>query len=70
LPRMLRRLKAEFGNQISIVNLFQYPTVASLSAFMNSKSSVDDSLEKRRELAGKQRALLQRKKRGPHVGRI
>jgi amino acid adenylation domain-containing protein len=63
LPRMLRQLKADFGNQLSIVNLFQYPTVAALADFMNTNIDSGASLDKRRALASKQRASLLRKKK-------
>jgi amino acid adenylation domain-containing protein len=63
LPRMLRRLKVDFGKQLSIVNLFQYPTVAALAAFMNTKIDTGVSIDKRRTLASKQRATLLRKKK-------
>jgi hypothetical protein len=60
---MLRRLKVDFGKQLSIVNLFQYPTVAALAAFMNTKIDTGVSIDKRRTLASKQRATLLRKKK-------
>lgn len=69
LPRILRKLKVHFGNQLSIVNLFQYPTVAALAEFLNTKIDAGVSLEKRRALASQQRASLLRKKRVAQAGR-
>jgi len=69
LPRMLRRLKVDFGNQLSIVNLFQYPTVAALTAFMNTNIDTGVSFKNRRALSSKQRASLLRKKRVAQAGR-
>ena len=69
LVKILHKLKLLFTGELSIVNLFQYPTVAALAAFMNAKIDTDASLEKRRALAGKQRALLLRKKRVAQAGR-
>jgi acyl-coenzyme A synthetase/AMP-(fatty) acid ligase/acyl carrier protein len=70
LVRMHRRLKADFGSRLSIVELFQYPTVAALASHMNHESDNGISLEKTRALASKQRASLRRKKRTVHSGRI
>jgi len=63
LVKMHRRLKADFAGRLTIVDLFQYPTVAALAAFMNHESNAVISLEKTRAIASKQRASLRKKRR-------
>jgi amino acid adenylation domain-containing protein len=63
LPKMLRKLRQAFAADLSIVHLFQYPTIASLTEFLFPQKAVVPDFGKAREMAGRQLAALQRQKR-------
>jgi len=61
--KMLRRLKKSFTEDLTIVDLFQYPTIATLAEFLNKKHSRQPVFADTRQLANKQIASLQRRRR-------
>jgi hypothetical protein len=63
MARVLRRLTQTVSDNLSIVDLFQYPTVASLAAFLNQKEDTNRVIERAQDLAGKQIAALKNQKR-------
>jgi len=63
LVKMLRRLRKSFPGNLSIVDLFQYPTIATLNAFLADSQSVKPSFAETFDIANKQIASLKRQKR-------
>jgi len=63
IVKMLRRLKKSFTEDLTIVDLFQYPTIATLAEFLNEKCRNQPVFADTRKLANKQIASLIRQRR-------
>lgn len=59
LIQMQLMLKQEFGREIALVDLFRYPTVATLAKFLQAESDSEASFESIMERAGRQKAAFQ-----------
>jgi acyl carrier protein len=62
LVKMLRRLKESFTEDLKVVDLFQYPTIAQLTQFISRKDNSERSFKKTQDLVSKQIASLKRQK--------
>jgi acyl carrier protein len=51
------RLRSRLGTKVTLVELFQYPTVAELASFLTEGSSKQGTLDTVRERAARQRAV-------------
>jgi amino acid adenylation domain-containing protein len=69
LPRVLRRLRQELHAELSLVNLFQYPSVAALAEYIDAIHHPEITPEKTRDRAARQIASLKRQKRLPAAPR-
>ena len=56
--RVHAMLKARFGDELSLVQLFQFPTISSLAALLRQETSDEPSFEKVYERANKQREAI------------
>ena len=62
--RVHGKLCAKFGNELSLVQLFQFPTISALAGLITQKTADESSLEKVHERASKQReAIAQQRQR-------
>jgi len=61
--KMLRRLKKTFSEDLTIVDLFQFPTIASLAEFINKKHAGKPAFAETSKLVDKQIASLKRQRR-------
>ena len=56
--RVHGKLRAKFGDELSLVQLFQYPTINALAGLLTQKTTDEPSLEKVYERASKQKAAI------------
>ncbi|UCG11947.1 MAG: amino acid adenylation domain-containing protein [Deltaproteobacteria bacterium] len=63
LLRMLPKLKESFSEDLSVVDLFQYPTIATFTAFLEQKDKTKRPLAETLDLARKQIASLKQQRR-------
>ncbi|MEN3329184.1 MAG: hypothetical protein V7638_3991 [Acidobacteriota bacterium] len=62
--RVHGKLCAKFGNELSLVQLFQFPTISALAGLLTQKTAAEPALEKVYERASKQReAIAQQRQR-------
>jgi aryl carrier-like protein len=70
MVRMQMRLREVLRSDVGIVDLFRYPTVASLAAFLAERNELQPTiLTDARERMGRQRAVFERRRStdaGPH----
>ncbi|HEU5132811.1 MAG TPA: non-ribosomal peptide synthetase, partial [Pyrinomonadaceae bacterium] len=57
------KLRAKFGNELSLVQLFQFPTISSLAALVRQETSDEPSFEKVYERVNKQREAIAQQRR-------
>jgi acyl carrier protein len=62
LIKMLSKLQDSFTNDMSIVDLFKYPTIETLASFLTEKHKVGPSFAATYDLAKKQRESLRRQR--------
>jgi len=58
LPQVISHLRKTFQTEVSMVEMFQYPTVSSLSEHLDSKGKTMFSMEKMQERAAKLRTAM------------
>jgi len=58
LPQVISHLRKTFQTEVSMVEMFQYPTVSSLSEHLDSKGKTSFSMEKMQERAAKLRTAM------------
>lgn len=62
--RIHAQIKEQINSQVTILDLFRYPTIASLSAFLMGSERDVLSLQETKKRADKQRSALKRRRRG------
>lgn len=63
LVRLLEGLRRRFGREITVVDLFRYPTVATQAAFLSAPAESSAIIDEARERARRQREALRRRRR-------
>jgi acyl carrier protein len=68
--RMVGRLRKQFAGPISVVDVFQHPTVERLAGFLSGATDENVSLAKTFDQGTKQREALRKMKEGPAARRF
>jgi amino acid adenylation domain-containing protein len=69
LVRAHGRLRAELGLEISLTELFKYPSISALAAFLAGRTNEPDLRQESQERADNRRTLLEQRRRVRRAGR-